>query len=276
MVDEDESTKKTKSAVLEISHKRGAIRLGSNIVGYFSHAKTSHMNSKTTSATERFLAAFNRVDAAMRKRTKQEDRAIPFSEVAIKFGTVTYFGDGDFIRIVAQLRNFLIHENKNPHEELATPSESIVSKLERISRDLSAPERVEKRFLSDGVATVTLEHSIKDVLQLISKRNFSQFPVIEDSKIIALLTENGITRWLSTQVANESMIEFAEVTVGMVLDHEERRKNMIVIGRLRELNEVRLLFANNAFLEAAIITQAGKLDEKPLGILTRWDLVVPV
>lgn len=234
------------------------------------------MNSKTTSATERFLAAFNRVDAAMRKRTKQEDRAIPFAEVAIKFGTVTYFGDGDFIRIVAQLRNFLIHENKNPHEELATPSESIVSKLERISRELSAPERVEKRFLTDGVATVTLEHSIKDVLQLISKRNFSQFPVIEDSKIIALLTENGITRWLSTQVANESMIEFAEVTVGMVLDHEERRKNMIVIGRLRELNEVRLLFANNAFLEAAIITQAGKLDQKPLGILTRWDLVVPV
>jgi predicted transcriptional regulator len=231
------------------------------------------VNTRKTLLTERFLTAFNRVDAAMRKRTKQEDRTIPFAEVAIKFGKSTYFRDGDFIRLVAQLRNFLIHENRNLHEELAVPAESLVVRLERIAADLSAPEKVEKRFVGEGVATVKPDQSLKQVLQLVSGSGFSQFPVINDEKIVGLLTENGIARWLSSQVATESMVEFAEVTVGMVLAHEEQRENMILIGRLRELNEVRMLFSANALLEAAVITQSGKADQKPLGILTRWDLI---
>jgi len=83
-------------------------------------------------------------------------------------------------------------------------------------------------------------------------------------------TERG---WLAAEVAKESMIEFVDMTVQTVLSHEESRENMIVISRLSELKVVRLLFTRNALLEAAIITQTGKPHQKPLGIITRWDLI---
>jgi predicted transcriptional regulator len=232
------------------------------------------MPPEHSTLTARFLAAFNRIDASMRKRTKLENRSTySFAKVANQFGESTFFQHGDFIRVVAELRNVLVHEKKHPSEELATPVVSIVSRLERIADEIESPERVEKRFVHDHVSTVTPEDSIKEVLQLVAGKDFSQFPVIKDGKIIGLLTENGIARWLSAEVASESMIEFAEVTVAMVIAHEEKRENMMLIGRLRVLNEVRMRFAENALLEASIITQAGKPDQKPLGIITRWDLI---
>jgi predicted transcriptional regulator len=169
----------------------------------------------------------------------------------------------------------IVHDKRDPVEELATPALRVVERMERISKELEAPEKVERRFVKDEVATVSFDQTLKGVLKMISENQFSQFPVIHEGKIVALLTENGITRWLSSAVAMESMIEFADVTVATVLGHEEKRENMILISRLRELNEVRLQFSKNSFLEAAIITQAGKPDQNPLGIITRWDLIEP-
>lgn len=228
---------------------------------------------QTASHTNRFLAAFNRIDELMRKRCQIPLGKGEFSAVLSEFEKRTYFTDRDFLLLANRLRNVIVHDKRDPVEELATPALRVVERMERISKELEAPEKVERRFVKDEVATVSFDQTLKEVLKMISENQFSQFPVIHDGKIVALLTENGITRWLSSAVAMESMIEFADVTVATVLGHEEKRENMILISRLRELNEVRLQFSKNSFLEAAIITQAGKPDQNPLGIITRWDLI---
>jgi predicted transcriptional regulator len=210
----------------------------------------------------------------MRKATKLENRTnSSFAAVANQYSKSYYFKHGDFIRLVADLRNVLVHEKKQPSEELATPAERIVKRLEEIANELESPEQVEARIAPNDVATLSSEDSIEHILKLIKEKQFSQFPVIAEGKIIGLLTENGITRWLSSEVTKESIIDFADAKVAEVLAHEEKRDNMILIGRLREMNEIRMRFAENPFLEAAIITQSGKPDQKPLGILTRWDFI---
>lgn len=227
----------------------------------------------TASPTNRFLAAFNRIDELMRKRCQIPLGKGEFSAVLSEFEKRTYFTDRDFLLLANRLRNVIVHDKKDPIVEIATPVLNVVERIERIARELEAPEKVEKRFVTEKVITVTSDQTLKEVLKMISENQFSQFPVIHEGKIVALLTENGITRWLSSAVLMESMIEFADVTVATVLGHEEKRENMMLISRLRELNDVRLQFAKNSFLEAAIITQAGKPDQNPLGIITRWDLI---
>lgn len=228
---------------------------------------------QTASLTNRFLAAFNRIDELMRKRCQMPIGKHEFSAVLSEFEKRTYFTDRDFLLLASRLRNVIVHDNKDPVVELATPAQKVVERIERIVKELESPEKVEKRFVNEEVVTVASDQTLKDVLKLVSEKQFSQFPVIDEGKIVGLLTENGITRWLSSAVSTESMIEFADVIAATILEHEETRENMILIGRLRELNEIRLQFSKNPFLEAAIITQAGKPDQKPLGIITRWDLI---
>lgn len=228
---------------------------------------------QTASPTNRFLAAFNRIDELMRKRCQMLIGKHEFSAVLSEFEKRTYFTERDFPQLASRLRNVIVHDKKDPVVELATPVLNVVERIERIARELESPEKVENRFVTQEVVTVTSDQTLKEVLKLVSEKQFSQFPVIHEGKIIGLLTENGITRWLSSAVSTESLVEFADVTASTILEHEETRENMILIGRLRELNEVRLQFSKNSFLEAAIITQVGKPDQKPLGIITRWDLI---
>ncbi len=227
----------------------------------------------TPTPTGRFIAAFNRIDTAMRKMTGADNKTTSFVAVTNKFSQSYDFPHYDFIRVVAELRNVLVHEKKDAVEELATPAERIVKKLESIAGELESPERVEARIDPEKVATVSANDSLKHVLHLIHEKQFSQFPVIEEGRIIGLLTENGITRWLSSEVFKESMIEFNDATVAQVLAHEEKRQNMELVSRFTLIGHVRMQFSQNALLEAVIITQAGKADQTPLGILTRWDFI---
>jgi predicted transcriptional regulator len=223
--------------------------------------------------TARFIAAFNRIDAAMRKMTGADSKTTSFVAVANQFSRSYDFPHHDFIRVVAELRNVLVHEKKDATEELAIPAERIVSKLERIAGELESPERVEARIAPDKLATITADDSLKDVLHLIREKQYSQFPVIKDGKIIGLLTENGIARWLSAEVVKESLIEFSDATVSKIIKLEEKRPNMALVGRYGLIGQVRMQFSQNALLEAVIITQAGKADQQPLGIITRWDFI---
>lgn len=223
--------------------------------------------------TERFLAAFNKIDASMRKRTKCEIGKFEFGAVLKRFEESTYFKEGDFIQVVGRLRNVLIHEKTHPTAELATPAESVVTRMERIAQELEAPEKLETRFAKGDVVCLNPQQAMSDVLAIIIENQYSQFPVVDDGKIIGLLTENGITRWLAKAVSNESLIEFSEVKVATILAHEEVRDNMMILSRYSLLDDVRKIFHDRRMLEAVIVNQAGKNDQKPLGIITRSDVV---
>jgi CBS domain-containing protein len=124
------------------------------------------------------------------------------------------------------------------------------------------------------VATVTLEDTLADVMAIVSRSDFSQFPVMDDKEVIGLLTENGITRWLARKISVDiSLVEFADAQVRDLVGNEERRKNFIFVSRNIAIAEVREKFRREGLLEAALITESGKCGEKLLGMINRWDLI---
>ena len=236
---------------------------------------TRNSGVNASQLTERFLVSFNQIDAELRNRTHRKRGNHDFTEVLLEFQQISSFPDLEIIRKAAMLRNVIVHEKKQAFQELATPAEFIVHRLEQIARQLQAPEPVEKRFVRPGILVLTPTMSLKETLDLVAAKGYSQFPVVDGAKIVGLLTENGIARWLSVMVSRESMIEFADATVASVLEHEEKRENLVVIPRLHLIDVIRRTFSEKKLLEAAVVTQTGRWDQAPLGIITRWDLSAP-
>ncbi len=221
-----------------------------------------------------FLTAFNRIDASIRSRTGLEIGKGDFCFVLHAFNRSVSFSHSDFrfLLSIAELRNVIVHETKDSSYDLAIPTKKVVEHLERIARELEAPEKLEARFATGSVTCLLPTQTLSELMKMIRKHEFSQFPVIENDRIAGLLTENGISRWLAASVCEESMVEFNDATVADVIGHEEPRENMLLRSRFSYLDDVRKTFSNNVRLEAVVVTQSGQENEAPLGIVTRYDL----
>lgn len=221
---------------------------------------------------DRFTSAFNEIDEWLRKSTRL-GREIGFSAVLQEFERKSPLGtDSDFLRSSAELRNVLVHRRTLPILEMATPTDQVVAKLELIRDRMFKPPKVYPRFRK-SVTVVAPNDTLEEVMRVVSRLEFSQFPVFDDGKFVGLLTENGITRWLAQKIAGSiSLVEFADAKVSELVVNEERRENFIFVPRGMAITEVREKFRGNGLLEAALITEKGQSGEKLLGLINRWDL----
>src|SRR6185436_7081771 len=81
---------------------------------------------------ERFEAAYNSIDRFLRKRFAKEQSA-SFASLVSEYERLCRFGaDADYLRMVADLRNVLIHQKTTPHGHLAVPTLPVVQRLEGI------------------------------------------------------------------------------------------------------------------------------------------------
>lgn len=228
---------------------------------------------------QRFVAAYNSIDHFLRKHLGKEDK-VPFPSFASlvrdyerTHRLVTDCADCDYLRMTAKLRNVILHEITKPYQHVAVPTLPVVERLERICQRLTNPPLVVPQF-KRRVETATPDDSLAAVLRKIREKDYSQFPVYDGEKFRGLLTENGITRWLAHHLSKEmSLVELDEVPVSQVLPEEEKRQNWLFVACDKTVGEAKALFAAKELLEAVLITQSGNRTEKPLGIITRWDVL---
>ena len=223
---------------------------------------------------ERFVTTYNTIDKQMRK-ILQCDRMLGFVLVVKEYGKLGRLRQDDVDSLIAigKLRNVLIHDRTQPNCYLAVPAPFVVAQLEKIGQCVVNPPLVGKTFRK-GVETISPEDSLASILKSIAARSFSQFPIYDGQTFKGLLTENGITRWLSQHVTKEcSLIELECVKVRQVVREEEKRVNLEFLGKERTVEEARTLFAEHELLEAILITQNGAKTEPLLGIITRWDII---
>ena len=84
-----------------------------------------------------------------------------------------------------------------------------------------------------------------------------------------------MTRWLAHHVSKQMpLVDLEDVPVRRVLPEEEKRQNWLFATRRTTVDEVRMLFSTKKLLEAVLITETGKHPEKPIGIVTRWDVLL--
>lgn len=221
---------------------------------------------------ERFLAAYNRIDAELRRRLSL-DTFPSFTRVVGEYADKhRYWQEAPRLETYADLRNLITHTSIEAFQRVAIPTQVVVEDIERIEKELD--ERVFPRFQSD-VTTVGWQNSLKDTLAHIDSTGFSQFPVYAgENDFRGLLTENGITRWLArTSNGKVDTIDLGAVTIAAVMAQEEARENVMFVARTTPFLDVREAFVRRPLLEAILITHSGKDTQGLLGIVTRWDML---
>ncbi len=224
---------------------------------------------------EKFEATYNLIERELR-RILGRDKYTSFSRLVDEYARQrkkAFEADADYLKMIGELRNLIIHEKIKPYQYVAIPTPGIIARLDKILERLKNPPLVIPTFGAE-VETVSTDDSIAGVLKRISDKNYSQFPVYQGDDFKGLLTENGITRWLARYVSDKlSLVELDEVLVKEVLDQEEQRQNWMFIARNKPVDEVIELFGENELLEAILITETAKDSERLIGIATRWDML---
>jgi len=222
---------------------------------------------------EQFEADYNAIDYSLRKALGN-DKQVSFTHLVNQYSQRHRgWGDGELLRTIAEIRNAIVHGRTEPRRYVAIPTPAIAEQLKTCRDRLMNPARAIPTF-QRTVQVVSTDESLAEALKKIDKRDYSQFPVYEDEHFRGLLTENGVTRWLAHHVvADLSLVELEDVRISQVLENEEDRRNWHFVSRNVRVDDVRALFANQALLEAVLITANGNEAEKLLGIATRWDVL---
>jgi predicted transcriptional regulator len=222
---------------------------------------------------EQFEADYNAVDHFLRK-APGSDKLASFRHLVNEYShTHAGWRDADLLRMIAELRNVIVHGKTAPYAYVAVPTPTVVRNLRGCRDRLINPARVIPKFRGE-VETVSIDDTLARVLKIIKHREYSQFPVYEGKRFQGLLTENGITRWLANHVATQfSLVELDDVPVKQVLQNEEERRNYQFVARDMRVDDASGLFKSHELLEAVLITASGKESERLLGIATRWDMI---
>lgn len=230
-----------------------------------------------TANSDRFLSSFNQIHDYIR-RTLGVERHIGFTDGLNKlraknFILARYYDD---LIVYNDLRNVIVHKKNKVNFVIAEPHDETVHKIEQIRDDLTNPEKVYPKFKTD-VHSFYTAHSLSDVLKEVKTKGFSQFPVYEHGKFKGLITENGITIWLSNSLGEDFFIP-SETKIKDIIGYEEKADNYLFVSRNISIFKAKELYLNHinrgsVKLDALLITEHGKPDETLLGIITPWDVI---
>ncbi|WP_010676370.1 CBS domain-containing protein [Bacillus timonensis] len=225
--------------------------------------------------SERFEVAFNRIHKALSKMVKNVHGDI-FSQL-VAYGAKRHAiirSYKDELLQFARLRNAIVHEKLRADFYIAEPHQEVVERIEEIAAILEKPVTA-LSISNNPVLYFNFHSSIKDVILAIHNHSYTKFPVYKDGICIGMLTSGAIMKWMAKQLSNDT-IELVNIRVGEVIPYETKHLIDFVnqdcdIFAVEEMFEKR--HAHGRKLEAVIITENGQTEEKPLGIITSWDLI---
>jgi predicted transcriptional regulator len=233
------------------------------------------MNKKQSPLlSERFEVAFNLVHDALRDIVQiKDDRFVVLVKVgAKKYQMIdTYKKD---LEQYARLRNAIVHEKMEIGFYIAEPNAKVVSHIEKIANVFSRPNYA-LSIATKNVVFFDYQDSILKVTTAIKEHGYSKFPIYKNKTCIGLLTAGSIVKWMAQNMEN-SMVNLSDIHVSDIMMYEKEHPIEIVPKDIN-IFEVENIFEKahkkKRKLEGVIITENGKADETPLGIITAWDLI---
>jgi hypothetical protein len=261
-------------------------------------------NAGERARIDRFEAAYNRIDRELQRLLDEprEGRRRGFASSVRQIAAERrHFGRHlDFLLEAGELRNALVHNRMGAAEYIAVPTEATVAQIEAIDEELRRPLPL-RMFAAKDVVTVSVDDRVGHVLALVKQKGYVRFPVRRDGRIIALLTASGVVRWIASHDIDACALPhlarqgrsgtgrlddeirlsdgeriictIAAVSVGEVLARDHRKDEFAVMARDASVETALALWTRNPRLEAVIITEHGRADEAPIGIVTATDLL---
>jgi predicted transcriptional regulator len=224
------------------------------------------------SLTDRFLAAFGRIEASLHVLANAEDED-NFGDIVSELYPrhLLVRKHAKDLRRFAKLRNFLSHKNQ---KEMAAPNEPVVRRAESLAGLFDAPPPLLMNHFSMQVDTCSSSQPVGSAARVMYDKSFSQLPVVDDGRVVGLLTSETIARWIATKLADINMLD--EETVGQVQTNQEKDSQYVLVARTYsvtdafDLFDVHLKKGND--LDAILITNSGIETETLLGIVTAADI----
>lgn len=224
--------------------------------------------------TQQFLDRFNELEQFLRDATNSK-REVPFGgligRASTKIASVRRH-ERD-LHEFADLRNAIVHEHPRGHV-IADITQEAMDEFASIVDRITAPELVYPLFRRE-ISVYREEDPLCNAVTDLFKSGHSQV-IVRVDKMLTLLSSQGITRWLGSQV-NGSAVDLNDATIGEALTHEEEG-GIAFLPRGAAVDDVRELFLSfptrhHQRLRAVLITENGRPTEAPLGIVTASDLV---
>lgn len=174
-----------------------------------------------------------------------------------------------------KLRNALEHHRALGGGWIAEPTERAVAEFEQLVQALLSPEKLIPRFQGPPIHLFSLQDPLVRALTHMREHDYSQV-VVQPEGRLSLLTVEGIARWVEEQ-AREDIISVQEAVIADAWRYEQA-EHVVVMSRNQMVYEAREAFMcaieqGKPRLYALLITEHGKATEKPLGIVTPWDLL---
>ncbi len=230
---------------------------------------------------DRFLAAFNVIDRAMRRKYGDPGAKEGFRRLVDllvdRDWTVRKFRE-DLVEF-AELRNAIVHDRISPTYLIAVPLPGTVERIERIAASIERPPLVYPQFKRD-VACFSPDDKMDSVFRTMAATGYSQFPVYRGTNYIGLLTDGGIARYLASALSKnvqDRPADPGQASVGEVLKSEKNPDRARFIPRTATIYQAEHLFVGQAQgkwrVSALLITETGMTEEKLLGIVTPSDVL---
>lgn len=226
--------------------------------------------------SDRFLDLYNRLDHYLREKTDLTDRhRHSFSAVleeAVRRDATVRRHRSD-IRGYIALRNAIVHESRHG-EPIAEPHTEAVAEFERYVERITEPRRLDSLGSSiDRLFAPTAP--LADLLRYLRRNDYSQAVVWSEGDGTRLLSSAGIARWLESN-AGDGIVELDGVSLSPPLAQEPEGTCMF-LSRARVVAEAQELFEGKTStpgrLSAILVTENGRSRERPLRIITPWDLL---
>lgn len=219
----------------------------------------------------KFVTLYNRIDEYLR-RIVQADTRVAYSEiirsVAENNRVVRQFRD-DLLQF-GDLRNAIVHSRGKSDEPVAVPLTEIVQHFASIVDSIISPRYADT--LGSPVTILLPDTLLEDILSFMRDGDFSQVVVRQDDRH-QLLSTDGITNWLRENVSQD-VISLKETSAATILPFEPKGTLAFLprVATIYDANDRFLLHPDDGRLFAILVTEHGKDREKPLRIITAWDL----
>jgi CBS domain-containing protein len=221
--------------------------------------------------TEKFLEAFNKLESWLRQQTAS-DTYIKFAQLVDICSTTNSVVEThcNYLKSLGNLRNAIVHGRSFPTTILATPEPTVVEDFNAICEEIYKPDTVYK-IAAKQIAPYPKEEYLHKALRAMGTHDYSQVIVQVTDDEFGLITREGITKWIEANF-KEEIVNLKDVTLADIFALEDIN-TWDYIARKQSVYDASTRFGNNERrIQALLVTENGRKNERPLGLITFWDI----
>lgn len=227
------------------------------------------------SNADRFIMAYNKIDHSLRTIYGFK-RSISYSDLirkAVPMNSVVRKYEDELIDY-GRLRNSIVHKT-NPNYVIAEPHDEVVEDFEKIARLIATPPTALDRVCKNDVLTCRGSMTIKEILSTMVQTGYKNLPVYDNGELLGVVIGVKLLDHLGSVVQRgQDMDDYISKTrVVDIMSHVEDREYFRVADKNLTIERALNYFYLNRRLQILIITDNGRTNERPLGVVTVADVL---